>query len=141
MADILLGIKLQGEVGVFGWLGRIADQADLWPARKLSRQQIHRIYTLVVGTDRRPLSFGFVLWTPEKACCAGAGHRPGPRTRHATGPPRSPNTDARRFVSTEDGIDGSHRCASRRRFGADRATTPPGVCGEHRPARPAQDRP
>lgn len=58
---------------VYGWLAAFREGG--WDAlrakpvpgrpRKLTGQQIRRIYTLIVGADPRQLSFGFALWTRE----------------------------------------------------------------------------
>ncbi len=56
---------------VYGWLAKVREsgtdalKAKAIPGRprKLGDQQISRLYTLIVGTDPRQLSFGFALWT------------------------------------------------------------------------------
>jgi transposase len=58
---------------VYGWLAKYREggldalRARPVPGRppKLSGDQLRRVYTLVVGTDPRQLSFEFALWTRE----------------------------------------------------------------------------
>jgi transposase len=58
---------------VYGWLaryregGRDALRARPVPGRapKLSGEQMRRLYTLIVGTDRRQLELEYALWTRE----------------------------------------------------------------------------
>ncbi len=59
---------------VFGWVaqyrrgGLEAVRAKPVPGRppKLTGEQIHRLYMLIVGADPRQLSFDFALWTRER---------------------------------------------------------------------------
>lgn len=62
-----------GRGTVYGWLakyregGRAALKARPVPGRprKLSGEQLRRVYTLVAGTDPRQLEFEFALWTRD----------------------------------------------------------------------------
>jgi transposase len=70
--DVALALGLHRKT-VYGWLAKFreggADALRAKPVpgrpRKLSDQQIARLYALVVGRDPRQLSFAFALWTRE----------------------------------------------------------------------------
>lgn len=71
--ELLAGALGLARSTVFGWMAQYREgglqalKAHPIPGRpkKLGGAELRRVYTLIVGTDPRQLSFGFALWTRE----------------------------------------------------------------------------